>query len=199
MNRNLYMITLLVILVTGITLGILFVRSCHDPDSGNIVTDTTYTTGIIPGDSVPYEVLVHVPVPVYVDSIIYLPANIDTAVILAEYFQRLYYVDTIYREGNFMAVVKDSVSNNRIVYRAFDFQNLRPTAIYTTNIRHQEYNVPPFGLGVEGIFNSQRFYIGPAVYYMTKNQQVIKVGVMAAPREPIAISMGYYKQINIKK
>jgi hypothetical protein len=199
MNRNLYMITLLVILVTGITLGVLFVRSCQKPGVGNTITDTTYTTRIIPGDSVLSEIQVHVPVPVYIDSIIYLPANIDTALILSQYFNRLYYVDTIYREGNFMAVVKDSVSNNRIVYRAFDFQNLRPTAIYTTNIRHQEYNIPPFGLGVEGIFNSQRFYVGPAMYYMTKNHQVFKVGVMAAPREPVAISMGYYKQINIKK
>jgi hypothetical protein len=199
MNKNLYMITLLVILVAGITLGVLFVRSCHKPGSGNTITDTTFTTQIMPGDSVPYEVQVHVPVPVYIDSLVYLEGDIDTAAILADYFRKYYYSDTIYRDGNFMAVVRDSVSNNRIVYRAFDFQNLRPTAIYTTNIRHQEYNIPPFGIGVEGIFNSQRFYVGPAVYYMTRNHQVFKVGVQAAPREPLAISMGYYKQINIKK
>lgn len=192
-----YLIALIITMLLGAIAGGLGIRSCQD--ACTCTTDTTYTTQIIAGDSIPYPVQVKVPVPVYVDSIVFLPGQNDTASILEEYFKSKYYTDTIREEGNFLAVVKDSVNFNRIVYRAFDFQNLKTTAIYTTTITHQQCNIPPLGLGLEGIINSERLYVGPAVYYLTKNHQAFKLGLQFSIHASPALSMGYYKQINIKK
>lgn len=196
MSKNLYLITLLVILVTGIVTGVLFTRSCHNrPGEGS--TDTSYVTHIIPGDSA--LTLLSDKVPDYVDSSIYYYFDIDTPAIIAEYFKGKYYVDTIFSEGNILAIIRDSVNLNRILWRNFELQNLREKAIYTTHITHSEGNIRQFSIGGAAIFDSKRVYVGPMMIFRDKHMNNYSVGVHYASQQPVAVSIGYYKQINIRK
>jgi 2-polyprenyl-6-methoxyphenol hydroxylase-like FAD-dependent oxidoreductase len=164
-------------------------------------TDTTYITRIIPGDTVLVPVAVRIPYPIYIDSgsTVHHYYTVDTAAIIADYFRIRYYADTIFQDGNFRAVIKDSINYNRIVARAFEFQNLKPTTIYTTQLTHSDLNKPAWMLGADGIFDSQRIYLGPSVMYRSRDYHHFKLGICFAYDAQPAISLGYYKQINIKK
>jgi hypothetical protein len=190
---------LALMLFCGVCIGALLQRSCSKPPE--TTTDTTFITQIIPGDTVLYPVVVKVPTPIYIDTGSthhhYYP--VDTPAILADYFRVRYYSDTIYQPDNFRAVIKDSVNFNRIIWRAVDHQNLKATSIFTTQITHSEANKPAWMLGVDGIFNSQRVYLGPSILYRTRYDHYFKLGIHFAYDTPAAISMGYYKQIHIKK
>jgi hypothetical protein len=200
MRTNHYLITLAVILLTGAGLGALMMKSCN-PGQSDCESDTTYITRIIPGDSVLYPVLVRVPYPVYIDTSKnihhYIP--VDTASILADYFRVRYYSDTIFQEENFRAVIKDSINFNRVVWRAFEMQNLKPTGIYTTQITQSDCNRTAWMLGGDAILNAQRVYLGPSILYRAKNFNYFRLGIHFAYDDQPAISAGYYKQINIKK
>lgn len=76
------------------------------------------------------------PVIVWKDSLIEVevPADVDTAEILALYFQKHFYSDTIHGldtglHYRFSAVVNDSVYQNKIQHRQFLFLDLKPTTI----------------------------------------------------------------------
>lgn len=196
MSKNLYLITLIVILFTGITIGVLFTRSCHNRPGDNN-TDTSYITQIIPGDS--SLVLLSNNVPGYIDSSVYFYYDIDTPAIIAEYFKGKYYIDTIYSEGNILAVIRDSVNLNRILWRNFELQNLREKAIYTTQITHSEGNIRQLALGGAAIFDSKRVYVGPTIILRDKNRNNFSVGVHYASQQPVAVSIGFHKQLNFKK
>jgi hypothetical protein len=100
----------------------------------------SFRTDTIHGDSVPYPVYrdVPYPVPVYRDtgSTRWRDKPIDTGAILREYFTRNYYRDTITDDTSFLAIIEDTVTENRIIYRQYWHQNLRPKVInqYTTTI-----------------------------------------------------------------
>jgi len=121
MKVNNHLITLLVLLLAGFVTGSLVTRSCvrSDDTPGTItVTDTTYITRIVPGDSVLVTYIREVPVPYYIDTVIYIyrDIEIDTPAIVQEFFRMKYYIDTVYEPDNFMAVIKDSVNFNHILY-----------------------------------------------------------------------------------
>lgn len=199
MKTNQYIITFILVLMTGMLIGFAFTRSCsRAPDT---ITDTTYITQVIPGDSVLYPIIVRIPYPVYIDtgSIIHQYYPIDTLAILADYFRIRYYSDTIYQPENFRAVIKDSINFNRIIWRGFEIQNLKTTAIYTTQITHSDCNIPWFALGADAIFNSQAVYLGPGIMYRARNNAMYRVGIYFAYNQRPAITAGYYKPINFKK
>lgn len=200
MRNNILLISLAVAFAIGVALGILFSRSCSSP-CPDISTDTTYISYIIPGDSVLIPVHVNVPMPVYIDtgSIIYIYVDVDTPAIIADYFRMKFYSDTIFQDSNFRVVIKDSINFNKIVWRGFEHQNLKATSLYTTQITHSDCNIPAWHLGIDGIFNSQRVYAGPAIMYRAKDYKYYKLGIHFAYNTSPAISFGYYKQINIKK
>ncbi len=110
-----------------------YIKPGGTPPGGS---DTVRTSDTIPGDSVPYEVQVTVPVPVYRDtgSTRWRDRPIDTPAILADYFSRNFYSDTITDDTSFLAIIQDTVTRNRIAWRRYQHQNLRPTAINTTTV-----------------------------------------------------------------
>ncbi|MDD3815982.1 MAG: hypothetical protein PHZ02_15205 [Desulfocapsaceae bacterium] len=195
MNKNLYLVTLLAILIAGFFLGIFFTRSCHNlPDSGN--TDTSYVTRIIPGDS--SLTLLSDKVPDYIDSSIYYYFDIDTPAIVAEFFKGKYYIDTIYSENNILAIIKDSINLNRLLWRNFELQNLREKAVYTTQITHSEGNIRQLSVGGAAIFDSKRVYVGPTLMFRDKHKNNYSVGIHYAHQQPVAFSVGFQKQIKIR-
>lgn len=118
--------------------------------TGTKIVETVKTV-TIPGDSIPYPVPTPVPVPYdsisYKDSLVY--QKVDTASILRRYFTQYFYQDTI-RDSTFLAILREVVTENRIVDRKLDVQNLRPQAItYATTVINPE----------------PRLFLGPAVSY----------------------------------
>lgn len=102
-----------------------------DPE---IIKETTVDT--MWNDTTPREVLVDVPYPVYKDTgtTRWREMDIDTMAILADYFSRYYYKDTITDDTSFLCVIMDTVSQNRIVDRRFIYQDLSPRIISTTTV-----------------------------------------------------------------
>ena len=106
------------------------------------ITKPTVTTTIIPGDSAPKKIIVKIPVPY--DSIITVTdtfyRSVDTAEILRRYFTQYIYDDTI-RDTSFVAIIKEIVTQNKIIDRKFYLQNLREKQIinYTTIIDDKKW------------------------------------------------------------
>jgi len=103
-----------------------------DPELQPLVITHTDT---IPGDSIPYKVTIRKTIPVFIDTGIlwrYLP--VDTFAILADYYSRKVYIDTLKNDTSALVVVIDTVTENQLQCRSLVFQNRRPVAINTTII-----------------------------------------------------------------
>ena len=60
------------------------------------------------------DIKVEVKVPVYV------PANVDTQEILKDYFSRRFYIDTLDLGQKSFVIVKDTITENKILSRVFE-------------------------------------------------------------------------------
>jgi hypothetical protein len=201
MKSKHYIITLVVVLLAGALVGGLSVRSCQNTPGGDTLSTRSDT---LPGDSVLYPVSVKIPAPVYIDSstdVLVALFGADTAEVIRDYFRTKYYQDTVLVAGNFRLVVRDSVNQNRIVWRGMEHQNLRSTAINHITLTAGESNNPGVWIGGDALANSQVVYVGPSVMFKGRKPQVYKIGVQFTPTEGYRtmISFGYYKQINIRK
>ena len=98
----------------------------------------------LPSDTIIHEIEVHVPVPHYIDSIVYktkwdtvppvyiwdtIRADIDTSAIIKDYFSRVNYADTVKNDSSALIVVNEVVHMNRIQQRNVLFKNNRKTAV----------------------------------------------------------------------
>lgn len=94
-----------------------------------VQTETT----VIPGDIKPVTSKEYTPgheKPIYIK----VTVPVDTAAIIAAYYSKMAYVDTLRNDSSLLVVVSDSVTQNRIAKRQFTIQNRKPTAILNTNI-----------------------------------------------------------------
>ena len=141
---------------------------CYDNPETIILHDT------IPGDSIPFEVLVPAPYPVEIISppeTLWKTMVIDTMAILSDYFSKRIYNDTLKNDSSALVAVLDTVYMNQLWSRNLIFQNRRATAIntYITNYpRKSGYNI---GAGiifqdtttffaVRGAYRHKRFVYG---------------------------------------
>jgi hypothetical protein len=192
-------LTTLIILAAGIVIGLLLGRSCAR-SPGSIALDSTYVTTIIPGDSALKEVMVKVPYPVYRDTgstrLVWQP--VDTLAILADYHRASYYSDTITLDGNFLAIIRDSVNFNRITWRGFDHQNLRPQVIHSMRITTAEGSLRRFALGPGLVFGSETLYTGGILQIQDKHHNTITLQVYAGGSAPPLFGIGYCFGIPLK-
>lgn len=100
--------------------------------------DTIFIVDTIPGDSVPYavEIVKKVPVPVYVDtgSVHWREMEIDTMAILADYFVKYHYDDTLMNDTSAFIRLQSHTFENKLFYDKLLFQNRRIKTINTTII-----------------------------------------------------------------
>jgi hypothetical protein len=125
--------------LSGIILILLLDRSCNSSPDDDTQTVTTVTR--IKGDPYPVQVPVRVPEPYQVEipQVVHVPADADTAEIIRSFYSRMAYSDTLKNDTSMLAVVNDTVYNNRITSREFIFQNRRETAIITqTTVQHKQ-------------------------------------------------------------
>jgi len=185
-------------LIVGIILAVLlFNRGCGD---GDYEADTTYIyihkidtvwRTITITEEVPIEIPIYISYPV--------PANVDTAEILKDYFACRYYeqilfdIDTL----GFMQV-RDSVCQNRITWRDYTYENRSPIITETiTEIKTiTRYIEPPDNIIAVGLISggdSQRFSLTPILTYKRKN--IAYIGGYDVLNEEVKIGV----KIDIKK
>jgi len=124
-------------------------------DKNHYKIDTVTTTQII-RDTTRIISKVYVPVAgetVYVPA----PANVDTAKILADYYAKRPYRDTLQNDSSAFIIVKDTISQNKIYSRQYEFVNNRPTQIINNHYTYIENK--PFNLHFGGFVGGY-----PAVY-----------------------------------
>jgi hypothetical protein len=121
----------ILVLVMSLFTGFL-VRKLSQKQTVEYITDTIRIkrTEYIPKPSTVY-------VPVAVHTVV------DTAAIIADYFATRFYVDTLLSTNDFNVVLRDSVSENRIISRNFDIEYLK-----TQIIENQRTKNWQFGVGV---------------------------------------------------
>lgn len=165
--------SILLIVVVVCSAGTL-IKCCSHP--------TTIKTITVPGDSVPYPVVVKVPVPIdstIVDTV-FCNGPIDTAEIIKHYFSKYHYQDTI-KSGSVTAILNEEVSQNKITSRQLWIQNLRPISV-TNTISSQE-NRFYAGLVISEFDN--KVGLGPSIIYSRKrdafsfNLDILHPGITA--------------------
>lgn len=60
--------------------------------------------------------------------------DVDTSAILRDYFSKNFYQDTIWSDSSYLAIIKDTISRNRITYRQFEVNQFRKTRTITRTI-----------------------------------------------------------------
>lgn len=125
---------ILIIALAAALFYILWSEGCGESGEYIQSTDTVTVTNtiIVPGDSIPYEVEVPVPVIRWKERVVEVPVDIDTNAILFAYFTKHFYSDTVTDDTSMSVIINDSVHKNEIFYRKVYFQNLRAKSI-TTN------------------------------------------------------------------
>ena len=159
-----------------------FIKACrYKPQPGGKTTpclaDTAKTDITIPGDSIPYLVYAGQPAPDTVYDTQYLPAIIDTAAILAKFWQVAIYIDTLTNDTGYLLVIHDTLTQNRIAGRSVMFQNLRPQAVSITTIRQTPISKYSIYIGGELGGNKTGFKsLAPSALLTTPKGQAYSIG-----------------------
>lgn len=156
-----------------VLIGIIFIlRECDGPDKHNCDPDVIIETRIdtIPGDSVPYKVEVKVPVPYKVLELVTVPTVIDTMAILQDYFKTYFYQDTITDDTSMMVILSEKISQNRVIEREVQFQNLREISIVTNKVFNKKRNKVYAGLSIGG--NATAMNFGPSLLFQNKKDHI---------------------------
>lgn len=124
-------IIILVSLLFGFLLSTATWLGCHRCPTPQ--ADTTYVRDTIKGD--PYPVIIPIPKPYPVDAeTLKIPADIDTAAIIAKYHIKLQYDRVLKDDTSALVRIVDFVYANELYGGYLEFQNRRPIAINTTII-----------------------------------------------------------------
>lgn len=116
--------------------GVLFFHLTQTPDPIQVIK---YDTIKIKGDSVAYPVKVTVNVPVKLPGDTFWKTQpIDTFNILSQYFDKYLYTDTFKKDSDFVAILQDTITQNRIIGRKFWHQNLKESMIVTKTVTTTE-------------------------------------------------------------
>lgn len=155
--------------------------------------DTTY----IKRDSIVYkkgkDIKVEVKVPVYI------PANVDTQGILKDYFARRFYVDTLDLGEKSFVIVKDTITENKILSRVFESsiteKIINDTLFLVEPPKRQMFVGFQMGFDKKDIFN----YGGLNLLYKDKKDKIfgLGLGINSNSRPTIMGSMNW--KIKLKK
>jgi transcriptional antiterminator Rof (Rho-off) len=133
--------------------------------------DTTYITR----DSIVYkkgkDIKVEVKVPVYV------PANVDTQEILKDYFSRRFYIDTLDLGQKSFVIVKDTITENKILSRVFESsiteRIINDTLFLVEPPKRQMFIGFQMGFDKKDIIN----YGGLSLLYKDKKDKIFGLGL----------------------
>lgn len=135
-----------------------------------------------------YEKKVYVNVP----TLVYMP--VDTAAILADYFDTYFYADTLMNDTTAFIAVYDQVNQNKIGARQWTYINRRPTQLITTITNVNDCK--KWNIAVGSFFGGtpQRFDYGLGVIVTTNNRASYGAEYCFSDK---SIRLGYY--YNLRK
>lgn len=198
------------LMILGLIVVILLMRMCDGDNNsstkGDIVevdgkkyevvdrkSDTTYITR----DSIIYKkgdkIRVEVEVPVYIPSIV------DTQLILRDYFAKRFYTDTIDLGQNSFVILKDTISQNKIIGR--EFKSSITERIIKDTILLQQLPKRQVFVGLQGGFDKTNIvnYGGLSVLLKDKKDKIYGLGLgINSNKQPTIMGSVYWK-IKLKK
>lgn len=103
------------------------------------------------------------------DTLIERLGETNVLAMVDDYNTKKFYSDTILKEGDFKAVINDSIYQNKIVYREFLMQNLREDRIITIDNSRRRLLL---GGGMQ--FSEQGYFdVKPSVAFMNKRGSLL--------------------------
>jgi hypothetical protein len=164
------------LLIIVLVIVILSMKTCsREKDSGEKVITKTKI------EYIPIEKIVPEYVPKWKEKIVIdidtflANTDVDTLAILADYYAKYYFVDTLSFDTLGYALVKDTVTQNKIASRSLEYQLNIPkiTVEKTIYLNQREFY---YGLGIAG--NLQQLNsIGGEILYKTKKKQAYGLGI----------------------
>ncbi len=169
----------------------------HEIDTVDVIKTKVVTKK---GDDIYHETIV--------EKEVLIPANVDTAALLKDYYSKVLYKDVLVLPDSLGTVaVTDTISQNKILGRTFDAKVKERTIKETTIVKELPKNQVYFGF--DGGFNKADVvsHIGTGVMLKTKKDKIYQLGVGVANRtidgtngtlSPY-IGAGVYWKIKLKK
>lgn len=138
----------------------------------------------------------------------YIPADtvyksipIDTTAVIKDYFAKIYYEDTIKLDSYGYILIKDTISQNRILTRSSITNIIVPTIDKTiTNtiyppLKNQVY----FGFDLMGNKTNPINYFGLALSLKTKKEGLYNIGAGLTSNEGTTLKFGIQWKIKLKQ
>ena len=177
---------------------ILIQRGCMKPDTiveERVVHSVDTVIEITPK---PYPVEVYKPYPVYEvkDSLVFVPADVDTAFILKDYFRHNFYKDTILDDSNGFIVISDVLYQNSIESRSKSITMYDRTVYIHIVDERKPVNKIFAGLNLGYGFKYDRPIFGADVLLVTKKDNAYSLGYDVFNN---AVSGTMYWKIRLRK
>ncbi|MDL2262495.1 hypothetical protein LJC11_03215 [Bacteroidales bacterium OttesenSCG-928-I21] len=127
----------------------------------------------------------------YVEKVVRVPAVVDTARIINDYFAKLTIVDTLVNDTTALIVVRDSLTENRLISRTWEYKNRLPLEIINTTVNQQDSKLK-FGIGLAIGGNRQKFELAPGLM-VSKNKNAFTLSYDLYCK---SVRVGYYYCFN---
>jgi hypothetical protein len=139
---------------------------------------------------------------IFIDRPVYVqvPANVDTAEILRDYYTKFPYKDTLtLSEELGFITVNDTIFKNRILNRTFESHINKITVKETTYLETPPKTMVFIG-GVAG-FDKVNFvnFLGPSLMIKDKQDKLYSIGIGYSNAKTVSIQGGIYWKIKLKK
>jgi hypothetical protein len=157
------------LIIVALLVMIFLQRECNHETPGRTETVIRFDTI---HDTVPYPVIHYQPKLIYIDtgSVKWKLQPVDTPAILAAFFAKHFYKDTLLNDTNALIVVSDTISRNRIISRS-PLLRIYPHIIRQT--KYIEQKAPgrrKFFLGIGAGRNLNRFGFSANILYLSKKE-----------------------------
>ncbi len=151
---------------------IILMKECKRCPEVSIPDPTVITTTDTIYDTLLVESNVYIPVPgpiTYVE----IPQDVDTPAILATHFSKYPYNDTLKNDSIAFIAVFDTIYQNKIYNRRWEYKDLTPAVINQTNIIYDTcQQCSQFNLGFGGLIGgyTDKFGVGPSILLTTNKK-----------------------------
>jgi hypothetical protein len=156
-------------IIITILLLALFLQHKYTQEPESIIDIRTTTDTI--HDTIFSTIHHYTPKPTYTDtgSTKWRCYPVDTNQILASYFARYYYVDTLQNDSNALIVLFDTVSQNHIIYRHPQITLYPKTIRQTSIVEVSQSTSNKIYMGLSIGRNPKQFGLGPSIMYQSKS------------------------------
>lgn len=198
--------------IIGLIIVVVLMRMCDgdktkkDINKGDIVkvngkkyevVDNKRDTIYIKRDTIVYKEGKTIKVKVEVPK--YIPLEVDTQLILVDYFTKRFYTDTLFLGQGSYVILEDTIIENKIFARKFNSsiteRIINDTLFLKEPAKRQIYLGLTGGVDRLNIFN----YAGPSLLYKDKKDKIFGLGVGINNSKQISVQGSIYWKIKLKK